>query len=101
MAAPEAEAGDNGGEFDEGPATEAEWEELEEGQELTAEEVGVLNAAAAAASTSASGFLPAPDLDQAPATLTDKYVNTLNCCVHSPCLCAQPSLLLAALLTSR
>jgi len=40
--------------------------------------VGILNAAAAGAATSASGFLPAPDLDQAPATLTDKYVNKIN-----------------------
>jgi len=60
-----------------GPDDEDAWVELED-EELSASEVGMLRAATAGSSDSASGTLRAPELDAAPATLTNKCVASMN-----------------------
>jgi hypothetical protein len=49
---------------------------------LTAAEVGLLRAADAATTASAAGSLDAPELDRAPATLTNKYVTHTTLIKH-------------------
>ena len=60
-----------------GPDDEDALVELED-EELSASEVGMLRAAIAGSSDSASGTLRAPELDAALATLTNKCVASLN-----------------------